>query len=108
MSYHKYKELITSMVHSCEEKQLNLFAKDVISRMVCLITKTSKKNLLDSERSRIDRFIQINTEEKIDWKEVSKILGDLTKIAEENEEHSIEISSCGLKPVASNKINCNY
>ncbi|TQV80250.1 hypothetical protein [Aliikangiella coralliicola] len=91
MSLKVYQDTILKRVTECDLEHLNSFCADVVGRILDFVDDTAKDHLNDKERVRIDSLIQQVKSNSINWLETGNLLDELTQIAEEDDEHAIEM-----------------
>lgn len=91
MSYDRYKSLIAQRTGACSEGVLEAFCQDIALRIIPFVDRADKSNLWPRELELISNLADMVRHQHPDWKYIGDALQEITKIAEEDEVHAIEI-----------------
>lgn len=90
-SFSDYEQLILNAVQGSTDEQRAAFISGVLSRLVGLLNDEDEESLNEEELEIHHQLLTMVTSKAMDWKVLAQLLDRLTEIAEEDEDHAIDV-----------------
>lgn len=91
MSYDKYKTELAKYIAKATNEKLDAFCHEIVLRILPFVEKADETSLFDEELIMVNKLKLMIKLPKMNWFEAKTYLGKLTEIAEQHDEHAIEI-----------------
>jgi hypothetical protein len=91
LSFQNYQEEIRTLVETCSDEKLDLFCREIVSRILPFVHEADTSDLYETEINFLEILQQEVEKYPIEWKIVNKCLDKLTEINEDDEDHGMNI-----------------